>query len=86
MSDQQLQNLIKMVNQISANNLHHGDEEQAAEVVATHLRKFWARSMKQQIIDYAESDGRELSTLSRLAVKRLADARSGAGQLCGTGQ
>ncbi|MBW7471885.1 formate dehydrogenase subunit delta [Marinobacter sp. M216] len=73
MSDQQLQHLIKMVNQISANNLHHGDAEQSAEVIATHLRKFWARSMKQKIIDYAESDGLELSTVSRLAVKRLSE-------------
>ncbi|AXS83673.1 MULTISPECIES: formate dehydrogenase subunit delta [Marinobacter] len=73
MSDQQLQNLIKMINQISINNLHHGDEDQAAEVVATHIKKFWARSMKQQIIAYAESDGLELSPVSRLAVKRLAE-------------
>lgn len=71
MSDQQLQNLIKMINQISDNNLHHGDEAEAAEVVATHIRKFWARSMKQQISDYAMSDGTDLNTVSRLAVKRL---------------
>ncbi|WP_421858969.1 formate dehydrogenase subunit delta [Marinobacter salarius] len=71
MSDQQLRNLIKMINQISDNNLHHGDESEAAEVVATHIRKFWARSMKQQINDYATSDGAELNAVSRLAVKRL---------------
>ncbi|KMQ72977.1 formate dehydrogenase subunit delta [Marinobacter subterrani] len=76
MSDQQLQNLIKMINQISINNLHHGDEDQAAEVVTTHIRKFWARSMKQQIIAYAESDGLELSSVSRLAVKRLAEPQT----------
>lgn len=71
MSDQQLQNLIKMINQISDNNLHHGDEGEAAEVVAAHIKKFWARSMKQQITDYATSDGVELNSVSRLAVKRL---------------
>lgn len=63
--------LIKMVNQIGANNLHHGDDAQAAELVATHLKKFWARSMKRQIIDYADTDGSELSPVSRLAVARL---------------
>ncbi len=73
MSDQQAQNLIKMINQISINNLHHGDEAQAAEVVAAHIRKFWARSMKQQIIDCVESDGQALSSVSRLAIKRLAE-------------
>ncbi|WP_239023802.1 formate dehydrogenase subunit delta [Salinicola corii] len=63
--------LIKMVNQISANNLHHGDDAQAAELVATHLKKFWARSMKRQIINYADTDGGELSPVSRLAIARL---------------
>ncbi|WP_232823935.1 MULTISPECIES: formate dehydrogenase subunit delta [Salinicola] len=63
--------LIKMINQIGANNLHHGDDAQAAELVATHLKKFWARSMKRQIIDYAEADGSELSPVSRLAIARL---------------
>ncbi|MBS3804536.1 MAG: formate dehydrogenase subunit delta [Oleiphilaceae bacterium] len=71
MSDQQLQNLIKMINQISANNLHHGDESQAADVVAGHLKKFWARSMKEQLIAYADEDGGDLAPVSRLAVQKL---------------
>ncbi|MEQ8516197.1 MAG: formate dehydrogenase subunit delta [Chromatocurvus sp.] len=73
MSGQQLRNLIRMINQISSNNLHHGDEDQAAEVVAVHITKFWARGMKQQLVDYAEADGQDLSRVSRLAAKRLAE-------------
>ncbi|MFC0269148.1 formate dehydrogenase subunit delta [Kushneria aurantia] len=64
--------LVKMVNQISLNNAHHASDEAAAEVVATHLRKFWARRMKQQIIAYLEADGGELTPVSQLAVARLA--------------
>lgn len=71
MTDHQLQNLIKMINEISANNLHHGDEHVAADLVATHLKKFWARSMKARIIDYEENGGEELSAVSRLAVEAL---------------
>ncbi|WP_110669348.1 formate dehydrogenase subunit delta [Salinicola halophilus] len=63
--------LIKMVNQISLNNRHHDSDEAAAEPIAAHLKKFWAREMKRQIIDYAENDGRELLPVSRLAVMRL---------------
>jgi formate dehydrogenase subunit delta len=70
-TDHQLQNLIKMINEISANNLHHGDENVAADLVATHLKKFWARSMKARIIDYEENGGEELSAVSRLAVESL---------------
>ncbi|MEX2475515.1 formate dehydrogenase subunit delta [Marinobacter sp.] len=71
MSDQQLQHLVRMINQISATNLHHGDEATAAEVVAGHMRKFWARSMKQMIVEYADTDGTELLPVSRQAVERL---------------
>lgn len=78
MTDEQLHHLIRMVNQISANNLHHGDEGEAAHVVADHLKKFWARSMKAQIIAYARDDGAELSPVSRLAIRQLAEAAAGA--------
>lgn len=69
MSDQ-LHYLIKMINQIS-NNLNHGDEHKAAELVGAHIIKFWARSMKEQIIGYADSDGSELTPVSKLAVGHL---------------
>jgi formate dehydrogenase subunit delta len=72
----QLQQLIRMINQISA-NLDHGDAEKASGRVAAHVKKFWARSMKQQIIQYADSnDGRELSEVSRRAVEQLKERRS----------
>lgn len=71
MSDQQLQNLIKMANQIGVHNLHHGDEDAAADVVADHIRKYWARSMKDQLRAYAKQDGSELSAVSRAAVTRI---------------
>lgn len=71
MSDQQLQNLIKMVNQIGANNLHGGDDSRAAAMVAAHLKKFWAPSMKNQLIAYADNDGSQLTPVSRLAVEHL---------------
>lgn len=73
MSDQQLQHLVRMVNQIAANQ--HGDKAQAAQSVATHLQKFWARSMKAQIIAYLDDNGSELSPLAREAVVRLRHAR-----------
>ncbi|MDW5376999.1 formate dehydrogenase subunit delta [Halomonas sp. HP20-15] len=73
MSDQQLQQLVKMVNQIAANQ--HGEEAQAAQRVATHLQKFWARSMKAQIIAYLDEGGAELTPLAREAVLRLKHER-----------
>ncbi len=72
MSRNQLQGLIDMANQIAANLAHGpGDESAAAERVADHLRRFWARSMKQQLAAYARDDGSELAPLARAAVERL---------------
>lgn len=70
MSRSQLDSLIHMANQIAANNTHRGDS--AAEYVQTHLKKFWARSMKRQIVEYLQQDGSQLTPLARQAVERLA--------------
>ncbi len=71
MATGQPQHLIKMINQIAANNLHHGDIEAAASLVANHVRKFWARPMKQQIIAYYHRDGSALCATARRAVELL---------------
>ncbi|MGO1502302.1 MAG: formate dehydrogenase subunit delta [Marinobacter sp.] len=71
MSDQQLNSLIKMIDQIIANNLHQGSDDKVTEVAADHLHKFWARSMKQQIIAYAHQSPAELSALARLTIAKL---------------
>lgn len=71
MSDPQLNNLIKMLDQIIANNLHQGDDEKVADVAADHLQKFWARSMKQQVIAYANQSPAELSALARSTIAKL---------------
>lgn len=71
MSDLQLNNLIKMLDQIIANNLHYGDDKQVAAVASDHLQKFWARSMKQIIIAYANDNPTELSAVARLAIAEL---------------
>jgi len=68
MGNHQLTSLIKMANQIAANNTHIGDDTAEAKMVADHLQKFWARSMKQQITEYLESDGSELLPVAKQAI------------------
>ncbi|MCE8035339.1 MAG: formate dehydrogenase subunit delta [Halomonas sp.] len=70
MSRSQLDSLIHMANQIAANNAHYGDA--TVERVHNHLKKFWARSMKRQIVEYLQQDGSQLSPLAREAVALLA--------------
>lgn len=69
-NDPQLQSLIRMANQISV-NLAREDDEQSATLIANHLKKFWAKSMKEQFVAYAQEDGQELSVLARMAAERL---------------
>ncbi len=70
-SQHQQHSLVKMVNQIAANIQHQQSPELAAEQVANHLRRFWARSMKQAIMEYSQQDGAELSPLAREAIAKL---------------
>jgi len=71
MSNLQLNNLVKMLDQIIANNRHHGDDNTVADIAADHLQKFWARSMKQQIIAHAHDNPTALSALARAAILKL---------------
>ncbi len=71
MGNHQLTSLIRMANQIAANNTHIGDDHAEASMVADHITKFWARSMKAQIREYLEQDGSELLPIAKQAVLML---------------
>jgi formate dehydrogenase subunit delta len=71
MSSSQIDNLISMLNQIADNNNYKKTDEETAMIVANHVKKFWARSMKANIIKYADSDGSQLSPTIKLALAQL---------------
>ena len=71
MSTSQIQHLISMINQISRNNNYKKTDEETAEFVADHIKKFWARSMKKDILHYAAQDGSKLSNASKIAISHL---------------
>lgn len=68
---QEIENLIRMANQIADNLVFHDD---AAERTADHLRRFWAPSMRQQLLDYSAAGGDGLKPAARAAVQRLAES------------
>jgi formate dehydrogenase subunit delta len=70
--------LIKMANQIAAffdgEGGHNPDE--AAKLMATHLRRYWEPRMRQQMIEYYRNNGGEgLDELARVGVGLLADGK-----------
>ncbi len=65
------QQLIKMINQIALNNAYDDDVDRAADAVASHVRKFWAKSMKEDIQALADAGGEGLNEIARAAVVRI---------------
>jgi len=78
MADVELAHLIKMINQI-ADNIAIGEEaDVACEKLLIHIQRFWARSMKQRIIQYANTGGGELRPMARDAISQLQDQSTNA--------
>ncbi|ARN75970.1 formate dehydrogenase subunit delta [Oceanicoccus sagamiensis] len=67
----ELDHLIKMINQIASNIAIGENDTVASEKVADHIRRFWAKSMKQQIISYVEQGGDQLQPAAIAAVRLL---------------
>jgi formate dehydrogenase subunit delta len=70
--------LIKMANQIAAFFDGEGghNPEEAAKLMATHLRRYWEPRMRQQMIEYYRNNGGEgLDDLARSGVGLLADGK-----------
>lgn len=64
----ELQTLVKMANQIAANFSFHVD---AVDRTVSHLQRFWAPSLRQQIIQHAAAGGAGLDDQALQAVQRL---------------
>ena len=67
--------LIKMANQIASFFDGEGGDnpEEAAKLVATHLRRYWEPRMRTEIIEYFNNRGGEgLDELARNGVALLA--------------
>lgn len=71
MSSSQIKTLISMLDQIASNNNYKKTDEETAKIVANHLQKFWARSMRDRMTKYLADDGPELTNVSKLAIAKL---------------
>jgi formate dehydrogenase subunit delta len=64
------QNMVHDANQIALYFASYPREEAVAGIL-DHLRKFWEKRMRQQIVDYVAQGGSGLHELALEAVKRL---------------
>jgi formate dehydrogenase subunit delta len=63
--------LIKMANEIAYNIAPTQTQEQVAKAMVDHLTRFWARSMKNEIINCLDIENHQLSETAELAIRML---------------
>ncbi|WP_447554460.1 formate dehydrogenase subunit delta [Vreelandella sp. EE22] len=66
-------NLIHMINQIAANLGGGRDDEAAASATCHHVETFWARRMKNRLVDHLQREEPGLSSIAHQATRLLAD-------------
>ncbi|HYG31803.1 MAG TPA: formate dehydrogenase subunit delta [Methylophilaceae bacterium] len=68
-----VEHLITMANQIGDFFSSYPDKAQAQEDIAHHIQRFWAHSMRQQIVRHVnERQGEGLSPIVAAAIKEHA--------------
>jgi len=65
--------LVRMANQIAVNQSHLPDDE-AADVVASHLTMFWAPAMRNELVAALDAGDADLNEVARRAVQQLQPA------------
>jgi formate dehydrogenase subunit delta len=66
-----IERLIKMANDIGNFFDSESDKNMAANGIKNHIKNTWEPRMRKALLEYAQTDGVELSTLVREAITRL---------------
>ena len=67
-ANREVSHLVSMANDIAVNLSFQGD---ADDRIADHINRFWAPRMRRLLIEYAASDGQDLSTALLPALKKI---------------
>jgi len=65
---QEIEQLVKMANQIADNFSFHDD---TIDRLTDHLQRFWAPSMRKKLIEFSRVEGADLKPAVREAIERL---------------
>ncbi len=63
-----IEQLITMANQIGTFFKSSPDEEQAKKDIVMHLKRFWALSMRLQLIEHVQHEGTGLEPIVKDAI------------------
>ncbi|MFT4994636.1 MAG: hypothetical protein ACI965_001671 [Paraglaciecola sp.] len=73
MSDSTTLNLIEMANQIALNLKHGREQIECVREISRHIQRFWAPSMRVQLIALVAQDHPQINPLVNAAVTHLSD-------------
>ena len=73
MSEPSTLHLLEMANQIALNLAHGKEQEQCIDEIANHIQRFWAPSMRVQLISLVAQNNPQLNQLVSKAVSQLSD-------------
>ena len=76
----QLNQLVKMANDIALFFASEGSAEEAVGSVSNHLRKFWDPRMRRELLAHCAQGGTGLSDIALRAARQLEAPPSGSGQ------
>lgn len=71
MSDDRLKYVVDMANQIALNLLHGKEQQQCVTEISHHINRFWAPSMRAQLVEAASNDNYQLEDMVILALKKI---------------
>jgi hypothetical protein len=66
-----IEKLVRMANQIAANNDYGSDKDKIAATVADHLTRFWTPEMRAAVIEGQRRKILDLSPTAARAVEKL---------------
>ena len=79
MSAKQIDQLVKMANQIALNFAAWGNEQAVAGKTGEHIEKFWTRAMREQLLEFWRSGGEGLSPVMSSVLAALDNPASTTG-------
>ena len=77
MATKQIDNLVRMANQIALNTGAHSDAADSTRRTCEHIRKFWTPAMREQLTDYWQAGGENLEPVVTAALREMVATQAG---------
>ncbi|MCC4274012.1 formate dehydrogenase subunit delta [Marinomonas communis] len=67
------ESIVTMINHIAQNNVSAGTESDVADMVESHITKFWSRRMKKILAEQLATGREEFEPAAKVAAQRISD-------------